>query len=100
MADFVGILEASFAEKRLVQSGRSRANFLESDWFCADLRNVFNETIHFIFRLHITMLNRSSQVSLLNMMHLSMSSPIGGRAGIQGLLTSMSCPCLGQVSNY
>ena len=29
-----------------------------------------------------------------------MSFPNGGRAGIQGLLTSMSCPCLGQVSNY
>ena len=35
-----------------------------------------------------------------HLMQLSMSSPNGGRAGIQGLLTSMSCPCLGQVSNY
>ena len=33
-------------------------------------------------------------------MHLSMPFPNGERAGIQGLLTSMSCPCLGQVSNY
>ena len=33
-------------------------------------------------------------------MYLSMSCPNRGRAGIQGQLTSMSCPCLGQMSNY
>ena len=43
-ADFAGIFEASFAEKRLVLRtvdfvGASEQTLLESDWFCADLRN-------------------------------------------------------------
>ena len=48
MADFAGIFEASFAEKQLVKNGDfvelPKQISLESDWFCADLRNVFNET--------------------------------------------------------
>ena len=47
-ADFAGIFEASLAEKRLVKNGRFRELpeqiLLESDWFCADLRKLFNET--------------------------------------------------------
>ena len=47
--NFAGIFEASFAEKRLVKNGRfswelPEQILLESDWFCADLRKVFNET--------------------------------------------------------
>ena len=46
---FAGIFEANFAEKRLVNNGRFRGRspeqiLLESNWFCADLRKVFNET--------------------------------------------------------
>ena len=48
-ADFAGIFEASFTEKRLVKNGRflwklPEQILLESDWFCADLRKVFDET--------------------------------------------------------
>ena len=47
--NFAGIFEVSFAEKRLVKNGRFREGFpskfwLESEWFCADLRKIFNET--------------------------------------------------------
>ena len=49
MADFAGIFKASFAEKRLVKNGQFSWELpeqisLESDWFCTDLRKVFNET--------------------------------------------------------
>ena len=47
--NLAGIFEASFAEKRLVENGRFSWKLpgqisLESDWFCTDFRNVFNET--------------------------------------------------------
>jgi len=47
-ANFAGIFEASFAEKRLVKERPISWELpeqisLERDWFCADLRNVFNE---------------------------------------------------------
>ena len=52
-ADFAGISEASFAEKRS-DIGKERPISwelpeqisLESNWFCADLTKVFNETRH------------------------------------------------------
>ena len=45
-ADFAGI----FAEKRLIKNGQFRESFPNNfrwkaiQWFCADLRDVFNET--------------------------------------------------------
>ena len=47
--NFAGVFEASFAEKQLVKNGRFSWELpeqisLESDWFCADWRKVFNET--------------------------------------------------------
>ena len=47
--NFAGIFEASFTEKmigkdRPISWELSEQISLESDWFCAALRNVFNET--------------------------------------------------------
>ena len=47
--NFAGIFEASFTEKtigkdRPISRELSEQISLESDWFCAALRNVFNET--------------------------------------------------------
>ena len=51
--NFRGIFEAGFAGKRLVKNVNGQFSWklaeqisLESDWFCADLRKVFNETRH------------------------------------------------------
>ena len=49
MADFTGIFEASFAKKRIgkgwpISWELPEQISLENDWFCADLRKVFNET--------------------------------------------------------
>ena len=41
--NFAGVFEVSFAEKMI---GKEEEQILlESDWFCADLRKVFKETI-------------------------------------------------------
>ena len=67
--NFVGIFEASFAEKT---SGKEwpiswelpEQISLESDWFCAALRKISNETRP--SKLYTAIWNRTLQVSFLN----------------------------------